>query len=224
MYAGIKAGAALMSDGYEVYNAIAAVNGLTHLGCWAHARRYFIEAEAVIPKAARGPEQPATQFIAAIGELYAIEQEAKAKDLTSPPRGQLRMARSRPVLASIETLLVRHLHSVMPNSLLGKALHYLSAQWPKLIRFVGNGAWPIDNNVCENAIRPFVVGRRNWLFADTVGGAKASANLYSLIETCKANRIEPYRYLVDLFRKLPSARTADDFEALLPWHLTQPAT
>lgn len=112
----------------------------------------------------------------------------------------------------------------MPNSLLGKALHDLSAQWPKLIRFVGNGAWPIDNNVCENAIRPFVVGRRNWLFADTVGGAKASANLYSLIETCKANRIEPYRYLVDLFRKLPSARTADDLEALLPWHLTQPAT
>lgn len=224
LYAGIKAGAALMSDGYEVYNAIAAVNGLTHLGCWAHARRYFIEAEAVIPKAACGPEQPATQFIAAIGELYAIEQEAKAKDLTSPPRGQLRMARSRPVLARIETLLVRHLHSVMPNSLLGKALHYLSAQWPKLIRFVGNGAWPIDNNVCENAIRPFVVGRRNWLFADTVGGAKASANLYSLIETCKANRIEPYRYLVDLFQKLPSARTADDFEALLPWHLTQPAT
>ena len=70
----------------RVYNAIAAVNGLTHLGCWAHARRYFIEAEAVIPKAACGPEQPATQFIAAIGELYAIEQEAKAKT-TSPPVG-----------------------------------------------------------------------------------------------------------------------------------------
>lgn len=223
LYAVIKAGAVLMSDGYEIYNVIAEANGLTHLGCWAHARRYFVEAEAAIPKAARGPEQPATQFIAAIGELYAIEREAKAKDLTPPQRGQLRMERGRPVLARIEALLVRHLHSVMPNSLLGKALHYLSAQWPKLIRFVDDGAWPIDNNLCENAIRPFVVGRRNWLFADTVGGAKASANLYSLIETCKANCIDPYSYLVDLFRKLPLAKTADNFEALLPWPLTQPA-
>lgn len=85
LYAGIKAGAALMSDGYEVYNAIAAVNGLTHLGCWAHARRYFVEAEAVIPKAACGPEQPATQFIAAIGALYAIESggEGKRPDLAA---------------------------------------------------------------------------------------------------------------------------------------------
>jgi transposase len=221
LYAGIKADAALMSDGYEVYNAIAEANGLTHLGCWAHARRYFVEAEAAIPKAARGPEQTAAQFIAAIGELYAIE--AKAKDLTPERRGQLRMERSPPVLARIEALLLRHLHSVTPSSLLGKALHYLSAQWPKLTRFVGNGAWPIDNNLCENAIRPFVVGRRNWLFADTVGGANASANLYSLVETCKANRIDPYTYLVDLFRKLPLAKTADDFEALLPWHLTQTA-
>ncbi|MGB9618619.1 MAG: transposase domain-containing protein, partial [Desulfomonilaceae bacterium] len=80
------------------------------------------------------------------------------------------------------------------------------------------------NNLCENAIRPFVVGRRNWLFADTVAGAQASANLYSLVETCKANRIDPYAYLVRLFHKLPLASTADDFEALLPWRLTVPAS
>lgn len=77
-----------MSDGYEVYNAIAAANGLTHLGCWAHARRYFIEAEAAIPKAARGPEQPATPFITAIGELYAIEREAQANDLAPSSVGR----------------------------------------------------------------------------------------------------------------------------------------
>jgi transposase len=134
-------------------------------------------------------------------------------------RGQLRSEQSRPVLTKIEDLLQHHLHSVAPNSLLGKALHYLQGQWPKLIRYVENGAWPIDNNLCENAIRPFVVGRRNWLFADTVGGANASANLYSLIETCKANGIDPYRYLVSLFSSLPTAQTADDFEALLPWCL-----
>jgi transposase len=157
LYAGIKAGAALMSDGYEVYNAIAETHGLTHLGCWAHARRYFVEAEAAIPKAARGPDQLATRFIAAIGELYAVE--TRAKDLTPSQRGQLRAADSRPVLERIETLLLKYLHGVMPGSLLGKALHYLSAQWPKLVRFVDNGAWPIDNNLCENAIRPFAIAQ-----------------------------------------------------------------
>jgi transposase len=220
LYDGIKPGAALMSDGYEVYNGIVAGRGLIHLGCWAHARRYFVEAEVVIPKSARGPEQLATQFIAAIGELYAIE--STAKDLTAEQRALQRQQHSKPVLAKIEALLLAHLHTVMPGSLLGKALHYLSSQWPKLIRFVDNGAWPIDNNLCENAIRPFVVGRHNWLFCDTVAGAQASANLYSLIETCKANGIEPYTYLVELFRQLPLAKTVDDFEALLPWHLAKP--
>nr|WP_228779311.1 IS66 family transposase [Methylobacter sp. BlB1] len=161
LYEGIQPGVALMSDGYEVYNAIAATRGAIHLGCWAHARRYFAEAEAAIPKAARGPEQPATQFIAAMGELYAIE--SRAKGLSPELRGELRLAQSRPVLAKIEALLLQYLHAVTPNSLLGKALHYLSSQWPKLTRFIDNGAWPIDNNLCENAIRPFVVGRRNWL-------------------------------------------------------------
>jgi len=134
LYDGIKLGAVLMSDGYEVYNTLAAVRGAIHLGCWAHARRYFVEAEAVIPKTARGPEQLAMQFIAAIGELYAIE--AKAKELSYDLRGQQHQQLSKPVLIKIEGLLVLHLHAVTPGSLLGKALHYLSSQWPKLIRFV----------------------------------------------------------------------------------------
>lgn len=222
LYAGIRQGAVLMTDGYEVYNGIARAHGLVHLGCWAHCRRYFVEAEAVIPKKARGAEQPATQFISAIAELYAVE--ARAREKTAAERAQLRAQRSRSVLTRIEAMLLTHLHSVAPTSLLGKALHYLEAQWPKLIRYVENGTWPIDNNACENAIRPFVVGRRNWLFADTVAGANASANLYSLIETCKANRIDPFGYLVNLFRLLPRAQTVDDFEALLPWRLAQPNT
>ena len=222
LYAGIRQGAVLMTDGYEVYSAIAQTHGLVHLGCWAHCRRYFVEAEAVLPRNTRGPDQPATQFIAGIAELYALE--ARARTLTPVERGQLRAEHSRPVLAKIEQLLLRYRHSVAPSSLLGKALHYLQRQWPKLIRYVENGTWPIDNNPCENAIRPFVVGRRNWLFADTVGGANASANLYSLIETCKANQVDPYQYLVALFRALPLATTVDDYEALLPWRLIRPAT
>ena len=200
-----------------VYGGVAEANGLTHLACWAHCRRYFVEAEGVIPKTARTPEQPATQFIAAIGALYAVE--SKAKDKSAAERQRLRDELSRPILARIETMLLKHLHAVIPGSLLGKALHYLSAQWPKLTRYVENGTWPIDNNLCENAIRPFVIGRRNWLFADTVAGANASANLYSLVETCKASGVDPYAYLISIFRKLPAAQSADDFEALLPWRL-----
>jgi hypothetical protein len=145
--------------------------------------------------------------------------EARARDKSADERLRLREEISRPVLRKIETMLLPHLHAVVPGSLLGKALHYLSSQWPKLIRHVENGAWPIDNNLCENGIRPFVVGRRNWLFSDTVGGAHASANLYSLIETCKVNGTDPYANLVRLLRKLPTAQTADDYEALMLWAL-----
>lgn len=106
-----------------------------------------------------------------------------------------------------------------PRACWAEALHYLHGQWPKLVRFLENGSWPLDSNLVENAIRPFVVGRRSWLFADTVGGANASANLYSLIETAKANGIEPYSYLVALFGTLPLAKTVDDYEALLPWNI-----
>ena len=210
-----------MSDGYEVYGGVARANKPVHLGCWAHCRRYFVEAEAVLPKSARNADQPATQFIAAIGELYAVESKAKEKSATE--RQQLRNELGRPILTRIEALLMKYLHAITPGSLMGKALHYLSARWPKLIRYVENGTWPIDNNLCENAIRPFVIGRRNWLFADMVAGANASANLYSLVETYKADGIDPYVYLVSLFRKLPAAQTADDFEALLPWRLTPDA-
>ena len=108
---------------------------------------------------------------------------------------------------------------MVPSSLLGEALHYLHGQWPELVRFLENGTWPLDSQAVENAIQSFVFGRRSWLFADTMGGANASANLYSLIETAKANNIEPYRYLAALFKKLPLRQTIDDYEALLPWNI-----
>jgi transposase len=221
LYAGIRSGSVLMSDGYEVYNQIAHTHQLVHLGCWAHCRRYFVEALDALPKPARTPEQPAAQFIALIAQLYRVE--SRARNTEASQRLRERQQSSAPVLARIEALLLRHLHAVVPGSLLGKALHYLSSQWPKLARFVHDGSYPIDNNACENAIRPFVVGRRNWLFADTVGGANASANLYSLLQTCKVNAIDPYRYLTALFSALPLAKSAEDYEALLPWRIALPA-
>jgi len=223
LYAGMRPGGALVSDGYEVYNTIAQTHQLVHLGCWAHCRRYFIEALDVLPKKARTPEQPAAQFIALIAQLYAVESRAQDRKMSVPERLRERQQYSVAVLDRIQALLLAHLHAVVPGSALGKALHYLSAQWPKLARFVQDGSYPIDNNACENSIRPFVVGRRNWLFADTVAGANASANLYSLLQTCKVNSINGYDYLQALFARLPHAQTADDYEALLPWRIKLPA-
>ena len=106
-----------------------------------------------------------------------------------------------------------------PQSAVGKALHYLDGQWDKLAHYVEDGRIDIDNNAAERAIRPFVIGRNNWLFSDTAKGAESSARLYSLISTAKANGHEPYRYLRHVLAALPAATTVDDFEALLPFHI-----
>jgi transposase len=217
LYEGMRAGGVLMSDGYEPYAAIAEQHRLVHLGCWAHCRRYFHEALQTLPKDRRGPEQLPARFIELIGRLYKVEADARRDQLDAQALQQRRKRHSAPVLEQIEALALQHLHGVLPGSLLGKALHYLTAQWPKLARYVDDGRYPIDNNACENAIRPFVVGRRNWLFADTVAGANASANLYSLLQTCLANGIDGYRYLRALLVALPKATTVEDYEALLPW-------
>ncbi len=106
----------------------------------------------------------------------------------------------------------------MLSGKLGDAFDYLLKQWPKLIRYVEHGQLAIDTNVAENAIRPFALGRRNWLFADTINGAKASASLYSLVQTARANDLEPYAFLCRLFAELPKAKTVEDFEALIPFN------
>ena len=219
LYAGIGQGTVLMTDGYEVYDAIAEKHQLVHLGCWTHCRRYFLEALQALPKAQRGPEQLPARFIELIGKLYHIEAQARRDEVDVHELGRRRQRLSVPVLAAIEALLLANRHAVLPKSLLGQALHYLAAQWPKLKRYVEDGRYSIDNNGQENAIRPFCVGRRNWLFADTVAGANASANLYSLLQTCQVNGIDGYRYLCALLIALPKATTADDYAALLPWRI-----
>ena len=219
LYAGIRPGTVLMTDGYEVYDTLAETHQLVHLACWTHCRRYFIEALQALPKDQRGPNQLAARFIALIGQLYHVEAEARRDGVDTDELKRRRQQDSVLVLADIEALLLANLHGVLPKSLLGQALHYLSSQWSKLKRYVEDGRYSIDNNVQENAIRPFCVGRRNWLFADTVHGANASANLYSLLQTCRVNNIDGYRYLRSLFAALPNAQTADDYAALLPWNI-----
>ena len=151
LYAGMGRGSVLMSDGYEVYAQVALTHDLVHLGCWAHCRRYFVEALDTLPKSARTPDKPAAQFLALIAKLYAVESHAQDNSLSTAERLRYRQAHSVTVLGHIQTLLLSHLHAVVPGSSLGKALHYLSAQWPKLSRYVENGSYPIDNNPCENS-------------------------------------------------------------------------
>ncbi|ACE83631.1 IS66 family element, transposase [Cellvibrio japonicus Ueda107] len=204
---------ALMTDGYAAYNAPCEKKGITHLACWAHARRKFIEAQKI---QAKGKTGKADQAIAFIQQLYGIEKAIK--DKTPEEKYQLRQTQSLPVLQKIKVWLDKGLAHSPPQSLIGKALHYLHEQWPKLVRYVESGDYPIDNNAAENAIRPFVIGRKNWLFSTSPKGATASANLYSVIETAKANGLEPYGYLKTIFTELPNATSLEQIEALLPWN------
>jgi transposase len=207
----------LLSDGYEAYGNVAAALNLKHAGCFAHARRKFDEARKANPTA-DSQAKIALQFIR---ELYLIEKALWDKDqpISAEHRLRVRTELSAPIMAKFRAWLEALAPQVLPQSLLGKAIHYTLGQWSKLTTFLTYGEVPLDNNRCENAIRPFVVGRKGWLFSDTVKGAVASANLYSLVETAKANGVEPHAYLSLLFARLPTALKVEDFEALLPWNV-----
>ena len=203
---------AIMCDGYGGYDSIVAKNKLTRLGCWAHARRYFIKVTD------QGENQNAQNMIELIGKLYGIEKLIRENDYKADKIKSIRSEQSVPILKEIRQLLDQTLHTTTPSGLMGKALGYLHNQWPNLSGYTGNGNYPIDNNAAENAIRPFVIGRKNWLFANSVRGAKASANLYSIIETTKAHSLNPEEYLTSIYRHLPNADTIEDIEKLLPWN------
>ena len=202
----------LQTDGYDGYNAVVAMNGLTHVGCMAHARRKF--SEAVKAQGKKKQRGKAHRGLALIQRLYRVERQSRM--FTPEDRCQHRQAHARPILDELRSWLDEALPQVPPTSTTGKALNYLHNEWDKLIRYLDDGRLEIDNNGAENAIRPFVLGRKNWLFSASVKGVKASANLYSLIETAKANGLEPYVYLRHLFTELPKATTVEDFETLLP--------
>lgn len=149
LFAGIRKGTVLMTDGYKPYNDIAQRYQLEHLGCWVHLRRYFVKAEDSVPKAARTPDLLATRFIKLIGKLFAAE--ARSETWEAERRQCLRRRYSARVLDAIHALALEQSRGVVPNSLLGKGLTYLREQWPKLIRYIENGSWPISNNACHAA-------------------------------------------------------------------------
>jgi len=210
----------LQTDGYSGYNAVCTRNGNIQLGCWDHARRKFKDAQNAQPKPKKGKTKKiskADRMLSHINQLYIIERQIKT--LSIDEKYQQRQQRSVPVLNKIKTYLEDNQHKIPKDSLTGKAMTYLSNQWEKLTVYCSNGELNISNILAENAIRPFVIGRKAWLFSDTPAGARASATHYSLIESAKANGLEPYEYMKQVLTALPYAESVEDIEALLPWNI-----
>jgi transposase len=211
----------LMTDGYAAWRTL---EGPTHFGCLAHARRAFVDAL----KGMKKPGGRAAQALEYFRALYQVETLAKA-DL---PAGEtrvdhtyrLRQQHSVPLLVSFKAWLDEQAPQVLPESLLGKAISYTLNQWKYLSRYVSDGRAPVDNNVIERDIRPFCTGRSSWLFSDTVAGAKASAMVYSLMLTCRACNVEPYAYLLHVLTELPQRVPDADVTDLLPFNFAKRPT
>jgi transposase len=213
----------VQTDGYSGYDFLDTRAGIIHAGCWAHVRRKFLAVlgfKKVKNKRNIGGLGKAGKALEYIRELYAIEKDAREEGLGPDQLREERQQKSKPILKKFKEWLAATGPQIPPKSLLGKAFIYTQNQWPRLIKYLEDGNISMDNNLAENAIRPFVVGRKNWLFADVPGGAEAGATLYSLIETAKSNGLEPYRYFCYLFDKLPVAQGEEQLKALLPMNLT----
>jgi transposase len=211
----------LQSDDYAGYNAAARRDGIIHVGCLDHARRRFIKAVQAQHAVAGTERGLAAQALLIIRKIYAVEKLARDAKMSADQRHKLRQEKARPIWDELRAWLDRNLGAAPPQTYTGKAINYLAADWPRLIRTLDDGRVEVSNALCENAIRPFVVGRKAWLFSDTPAGAHASARLYSIVETAKANGLEPYAYLRLIFEKLPKAVTLADIEALLPWNVAK---
>jgi transposase len=205
----------VQTDGYAGYDKLGRKPGILMLGCWAHVRRKFVDVTKV---SANG--RSAHDILDLIHRLYEVERAAEQGGLAPGQIAEFRQQKALPILTQIHGHLESLKDQTPPQGLLGKAVGYALGQWERLIRFVENGILRPDNNLAENAIRPFVVGRKNWLFAATPAGAYASAALFSVVETAKANGHEPYWYLRFLLSKLAAASATEDFRALLPQNVS----
>jgi transposase len=201
-------------DGYAGYNGMP---NITLVGCWAHARRKFDEALKAMPKEKKDMPTAAKEGLDYCNKLFDIERELH--DVTPKERYEERLKRSRPVLDAFLAWLKYQTPRILPKSALGQAVQYCRNQWDKLNAFLKDGRLEIDNNRSERSIKPFVIGRKNWLFTNTPKGAKASATIYSIVETAKENGLNPFAYLTYLFEQLPNVVIKDpiDMDYLLPW-------
>jgi transposase len=201
----------LQVDGYAGYEKSQA----TLVGCWAHARRKFTEAKTAQGKKPSGRADWALNHIQ---KLYRIERQIKDKAIDE--RLAIRQEKVLPLLEQFKQWLITSEQQVLPKTKLGEAIFYCLNQWKKLTAYPTNGQLNIDNNRAERAIKPFVIGRKNWLFSNTAKGADASAAVYSVIETAKANGLTPFDYVMTTLEQLSQPEV--DIEQLLPWHAAKP--
>ena len=207
-------------DGYSGYNNLP---DITLVGCFAHARRKFNEALKALPAESKTAEVAAKEGLDYCNRLFALESEMK--ELAPQERHAMRLKNSRPLVDDFHAWLNYQRPRVLPKSAFGQAIAYLLNQWPKLTAFLQDGRLELDNNRAERSIKPFVIGRKNWLFSNTPRGAKASATIYSIVETAKANGLSPFNYLKYLFEILPNVDIEDQdaLDKLLPWSDTLPS-
>lgn len=199
----------LQRDGYGVYSSLAKARpALIGVGCWAHARRKFVEALEERPKEAE-------PIVAELRKLYLIERHAREKGLPPEQRRQLRAELSAPILAALKPRLETLLPGSLPQSPLGKAVKYALNEWEPLNRYLQDGRLEIDNNLTENAIRPSAVGKKNWLFIGHPEAGWRSAVIYSVIVSCRRRGIDPWEYVRDVLQRLPAMKQSD-LPTLLP--------
>ena len=200
----------LQADGYAAYDNICSDPDVTRLGCMAHVRRKFFD----VFKATKEKSKAAQHVLLLIKNLYKVEKEIEEKNMDE--RKKTRLEKSKPILTEIKTWLDVSQNKYPPKGLMGKAVTYATNQWKYVINYLEDGRLEIDNNFTENRIRPFAIGRKNWLFSDSVAGAKASAMIYSILQTARGNGLEPYAYMRTLLTELPKCQTPEQIENLLP--------
>tara|TARA_R110002050_G_scaffold98609_1_gene204817 strand:+ start:124 stop:1644 length:1521 start_codon:yes stop_codon:yes gene_type:complete len=186
----------LQSDGYAVYDAVAATRPIIQVGCWAHARRTFYEAY-------QNGEEGAAHYLLLIRELYDVER-ALAADATPEQVLEQRRERSRPVLEQIKRSLDEDVARYLPKTGMADAIGYARSQWIKLVAYADHGQVRIDNNLTEQAIRPTKLGAKNWLFIGHPEAGQRAAIIYTILECCRRHRVEPLAYLHDMLRRLPA--------------------
>ena len=208
----------LQTDGYEAYDAFDNREGILHLQCMAHARRYFMEALVT-------DQQRAEYVLQHMQQLYAIERRCKDKELSFDERKEVRQKEAVPVLNKLGQWMKEEHPKVLPKSPIGKALAYCIKRWEKLCMYTTDGMLSIDNNSVENSIRPVALGRKNYLFCGSADAAQRTAMLYSLLGCCKMHSIDPYLWLKDVLTRLPM-HPINQIKELLPhnWKPVQDQT
>ena len=206
----------LQTDGYSGYHSVTASKDVTSVGCFAHARRKFYDVWFLLKKEGAG-----SKALDIIGKLYDIERNLISQNASADQIKKERQKLSKPLCKAFRTWLIAIKPKVPPKSPLAKAITYTLNQWVPLTQFLDNGHVTIDNNAAERQIRPFAIGRKNWLFMGSVEGAKAASVIYSVIETAKANGLNPTLYLTRLLEEMPRI-LPELHHTLLPWNMINP--